>query len=197
MPRLRTLSVIAGLTVGTVGPACAGSAGVALAEYYPGDLGQAVVAVATFGILLLILRKWAWRPVIAQLRRREEDIAGSLARAQQREREATELVNHYKARIAQAEQEAERLIAESRKQAADLRDEALRAAQEKARQDADRALQELERAKQQAFAELRKATAAMASDIAQTVLRKELSQADQQRLLERSVKEIVKQAAEE
>ena len=88
-------------------------------------------------------------------------------------------------------------MAESRKQAAELHDGALRAAREEARQTAERAQQELERAKQQAFDELRKATAEMASDIAETVIRKELSQADQQRLLKRSLEEIAGQAAQE
>jgi len=196
MFRLMTSAAIA--TVGDgVALTSAEPAGVAFAEYYPGDLGQAIVAVATFGILLLVLRKWAWRPIIAQLRRREEDIAGALDRAQRREKEADEILRHYQARLAQAEKEAEALISESRAQAEQLRGETLKAAREKAREGADQALRDLEKAKQRAFYELRQATAEMASDIAQSVLRKDLSEADQQRLLDRSLSEIAKKAAEE
>ena len=80
----------------------------------PGDIGHALAAMAIFVVLLLVLRKWAWRPIIAQLRRREEDIADALRRAQQREKEALDLLSRYKARLARAEAESGTLLAESR-----------------------------------------------------------------------------------
>ena len=45
---------------------------------YMGDPGQMIAAIAIFLVLFLILRKWAWKPILAQLRAREERISLSI-----------------------------------------------------------------------------------------------------------------------
>jgi len=168
-----------------------------LAAYYPGDIGQAVAAVAAFGLLLAILGRWAWKPVISQMHQREEDIAGASRRAEQTEQEANDLLAYYKARLGRAEADAQSLLAKTREEAGRIRDKALQDSQAETRRDAARGRQDIERAKQQAMIELREATARMASQIAGKVVGEELSQADQDRLLERCLQEIVKQAGQD
>ena len=48
-------------------------------QFNPGDLGQAIIAIAIFLLLLLVLGKFAWGPIIAQLRSREDRIGQSIA----------------------------------------------------------------------------------------------------------------------
>lgn len=161
-----------------------------------GDLGQAIAAVLIFAILLFVLGKWAWKPIVKELRRREQDIADALNRAQRREEEAQGLLNHYKARLDQAEHEARDLLADSRKEAAEFHDEIVATARSEAAQGAEKVRKELEQAKIQAIGELQTTTAQLAAGIAGEVIRKELTDGDQQRLLDVSLAEIKKLASE-
>jgi len=165
--------------------------------YYPGDLGQALAVIVVFVLLLLILRKWAWKPIVTQLRRREQDILESLEAAQRREREASQLLDHYKARLERAEAEAQQLLDNTRQEAEKIRAITLDSARAEAERSAERARADLERAKQHALRELRDATAEMASEIAGKVIRRELSPEDKKRLLEQSLEEIKKRASQE
>jgi len=163
-------------------------------DYYPGDLGQAIAALTVFVILLLILRKWAWRPIVTQLQHREKSIADALSKAQQQQKEAEDLLKFYESRIARAQAESESIIADSRQAAADMRDQTLESARREARKTAEKARRQFEMAKQQALRELHVAMAQLASDIAGKVIRKQLSDEDKRRLLEQSLEEIRKHA---
>ena len=161
-----------------------------------GDIGQAIAAILIFAILLFVLGKWAWKPIVKELRRREQDIAEALNRAQEREEEAQGLLTHYKARLDHAENEARDLLTKSRKEAAEFHDQIIASARSEAAQSAEKVRKELEQAKVQAIGELQTTTAQMAANIAGAVIRKELSDSDQQRLLDASLAEIKKQASE-
>ena len=59
---------------------------------YFGDLGQALAALGIFLLLLGILGKWAWKPIIEQLRTREERIERAVADAEKRHQDAKDLL---------------------------------------------------------------------------------------------------------
>lgn len=163
----------------------------------PGDAGQAIAAVLVFLVLLGILGKWAWGPIVQQLKRREEAIATAVEHAQRREKKAEALLKQYEARLEDVEAEAREIIATGRQGAAAERDELIAAARQEARKAAEDAQGEIERARRAALRDLQHSTAQLATDIAGQVLRQALTPEEQGRLLEESLEEIRKQAERE
>ena len=157
---------------------------------YPGDIGQAIATVATFVVLLWILRRFAWKPIVAQIRHREEAITATIRRAEQKDQEAQELLEHYRSRLEQAEKEAQETLLKARQEAAELRERVLAEARQEAQRASERARAELEEAKRDAMNELCNVAAELATDVAGRLLRKELSPEYHAKLIARSIEEI-------
>ncbi|MFP4054957.1 MAG: hypothetical protein ACLFV7_13935 [Phycisphaerae bacterium] len=172
-------------------PACALAAGGGgSGDINPGDLGQAAAALIIFGLLLFVLGKWAWKPIIAQLQHREESIAAAVQRAEKREIKAQTLLSDYQARLEQVEIESRELLEQSRKEAAAAREALLSQARKEAAEAAVAHEESLARAKREVIQDLYDQTADLAADIAGRVLRRELSPQEHQRLVEESLQQI-------
>lgn len=161
-----------------------------------GDVGQAIAALIIFGLLLVILGRFAWKPLLAQLHRREESIAEALRSSQRREAEAQELLKFYRARMEAAEAEAAQVVTRGRKEAAAAREEVLAAARDEVTKMAAQTRRDIAAAKEAALRELRVATAELAVDLAEQVLGKSLKDADHTQLVEESLAEIRRQGRE-
>jgi len=157
---------------------------------YFGDLGQAIAAMITFAALVLVLGKWVWKPIVAQLQRREEAIQTSLDNAEKRQREAEEALSDYKAQLAQARAQAEGIVAEGQRRAAEERKAIVEKAQEQAAELTQEAREEIQRAKEEAAQDLRDLAASMATELASRLIGRKLSADDHERLVEESLEEI-------
>ena len=191
----RRPEVLAGVLAALWAPASA-LAGEGKVEFYPGDLGQAIAALLIFIVLLAILGRWAWKPLIVQLRRREESIASAIERSEAQQREAEDLLNHYRSRLESVEVEAKGLLDRGRRQADTEREEILAAARADAQQATARAREEIERAKRTALEDLQRTTAQLATEIAERVLVANLDEAQHDRLMEDALGEIRQAMAE-
>lgn len=160
--------------------------------FSPGDLGQAIAAIVIFLLLLAVLGKYAWKPIVTQMRQREEDIASALANAEKRQKESQDLLAQYKARLDQAEKDSQDVLAQARKDAGDARDAILNTAHKEAERFTHQARQDIEQAKQSALHELYDATAELATDLAGKIIRKNLRPQDQQDLLKESLADMRK-----
>ncbi len=155
-----------------------------------GDLGQAFMILLVFAGLLLILGKYAWKPIIKQLQRREKDITERIQDTERRNREAKELEAHYKASLGRADAEASQLLAKSLEEAARAREELLAAAREEGNRTIEAAKTEIEVFKRAAIEELQQATAGMAVSIAGEILQQQLTPENQEALVEQSLTRI-------
>lgn len=155
-----------------------------------GDAGQAVVTIFIFLVLVFVLGRWAWKPLVTQLEKREKTIAQTIEDAQKRNQEAEELLAQYRARLDAAQAEGAELLAQSRLQAAEARDKVLADAQEQTHKLTESARQDIEQAKKQAVSELYETTAQLAADVAARVLKKQLTPQDHQRLLSESLQDM-------
>lgn len=179
-------------------PACAAAVATAAGGTpYAGDLGQAIAATAIFLVLLVVLGRWAWKPIVAQLRQRERNVAESVRSAEKREEQARDLTQEYKSRLDAARGEADRIMASSRKEAADARDRIIELARAEARKAVRQAREEIERDRKNALRELQAVTAQVAADIAEQVLGRTLTPQEHQRLVDESLREIQATAAEQ
>jgi F-type H+-transporting ATPase subunit b len=161
-----------------------------------GDVGHAIAALAIFGLLLAILGRFAWKPLLAQLHRREESIAEALESSQQREAEAQDLLKFYRARMERAEQDAAEVITRGRRDVAAAREEVLAAARDEAVRTLAQTRRDIAAAKEAALRELRVTAAELAVELAEQVLNKTFTEADQARLVEESLADIRRQGRE-
>jgi F-type H+-transporting ATPase subunit b len=155
-----------------------------------GDLGQALMILFVFAGLLLILGKYAWKPIIGQLQRREKDIAERIQDTERRNREAKELEAHYKASLDRAEAEAKQILARNLEEAARAREDLLAAARQEGNRTIEAAKAEIEMFKRAAIEDLQQATAGMAVSIAGEILQQQLTPEMQEKLVEQSLTRI-------
>jgi len=161
------------------------------------DLGPPIIALIIFAILLAVLGKWAWGPIVQQLKRREEDIADTIRRTEVDQTKAAELAESAERDVAEAKQQAQGILVETRKNALQVRDDLLRVAREEAEQTVDGARTEIEQARREAVQDMREDTARLAGQIAAQVLAEQLDADDQKRILADAMKAIGRSAAEE
>ena len=100
------------------------------------DPGLYVWTILTFGVLVLLLRKFAWKPLLEALDRREKMIAGAVDDAR-KAREELERVKQDSAKVlAEARKDAESIVARTRADAERLREELRKKAIQQVRAEA-------------------------------------------------------------
>jgi F-type H+-transporting ATPase subunit b len=155
-----------------------------------GGLEQPIASLVIFGILLFILGKWAWKPILSQLEAREKKIADTIEQARLRQEEAQKLLAEYQAKLAAAEEQAAALLTQSRKEANTAREKILQHAAEDAQRTAEQLRREIEAAKQEAMREAYDSLGTLATEIAGKIIRRNLRPEDQKRIVEESLQEI-------
>ncbi|GAG11881.1 unnamed protein product [marine sediment metagenome] len=154
------------------------------------DVWQAGFTIAVFLILVLILSGTAFKPILAGLEKRESFIRESLASAQ-RDREAAEArLKEYEQKLEQARAEAAALLEEGRENVEAMR----RRIEEEARRSGeailDRAKQEIGNARDTALKAVYEESAGVAASLAGTVLKRQLSPEEHQRLMLDALREL-------
>lgn len=190
MRRVWLSTAIAGLLFSNLAWASEGGGEVNL---FAGDLGNAIWTLVIFILVIVVLGKFAWGPLLNALQQREQFIRTSLQEAKD-DREAAEArLQEYEERLQQATTEATQIVEQGRQDA----DKAKARIEETARTEADkmlnRAKREIDLAKQSAIKDLYATSAELATDIAEKVLKRELSSQDHERLIEESIEELNRQ----
>ena len=162
-----------------------------------GTAGQGIASLLIFGLLLVVLGKYAWKPIVQQLENREKMISDKIEHAIKRQEEAQGLLQQYQARLDQAEAQAAALMSESRKEAAEAREKILQTAIADAQKTNQQLRQEIEQAKQETMRALYDSTASLATEIAGKIIRRNLSVEDQKQILQESLEDIRANTARE
>ncbi len=152
--------------------------------------GLAFWTVLTFLILLFILKKVAWKPILTALDERENKIKESLEMAEKAKAEAQRLIEENKLNMAKAGEEAQKILAESRKYAEQLKQQMLEESKAQAARMLSDASQEIERKKQEAFGEIKAQVAEISINIAEKLLRKNLDKKAQDEIVSQYINEI-------
>jgi len=133
-----------------------------------------------FGIVLFILRKFAWKPILNALKDREESIANALNSAEEAKKEVAGLKADNDRIIAEARQEKNLIL----KEAKEIKDKIIAEAKEKAMQETAKSIvlakQQIEVEKTAAINDLKNQVAELSLIIAEKVIRKELSNKSEQ-----------------
>ena len=134
----------------------------------------------TFIFLLLILKKFAWKPILGAVSDREEGIKNALASAENARKEMENLHADNERILKEARAERETMLKEAREIKTKMIDDAKGEAQNQANKMIAQAQAAIESEKKAAMAELKSHVAGLSIDIAEKVVRQELSNKDEQ-----------------
>lgn len=138
------------------------------------DPGLIFWTLIVFGIVVLLLKKFAWQPILNALDEREQSIRNSLDQAEKARKEMAELTSDNERILNEAKEERARII----KEAKETHESILGEAKEKAKVEASKivadAAKEIETQKMAAITEVKNSVGNMAIDIAEKILKREL-----------------------
>jgi len=133
-----------------------------------------------FTLLILLLRKFAWKPILTAVDDRNEQINSALKAADKARPEIENLNNDNERILLEAKSERDQLLKEAR----DIKDNIINEAKEKASNEAENILNaaksQIENEKMKAITELKNSVAVLSIDIAEKVLKNELKEKSNQ-----------------
>ena len=152
--------------------------------------GLAIWSLIIFVLLIVILGKFAFKPIAAALKEREQNISDSLAQAEKARAEMAALTSKNEELLNQAKEERNKILAEAREVAEKLKADLLDKAHTESLKKMTDAFREIETQKNAAIVEIKNTVGQMALQIAEKVIRKELhTDASQKEFVEKLVKE--------
>ena len=192
MMRVALTGVLSVAMTGQVLASAGGGGEAGSSSVFAGTLAQSIAAVVVFMILLALLWKAAWGPILRGLQDRESKIKADLEQAETAARQANATLEQYKARLAEAQAEARRIIDEGRAAADRIAQQIKAQAQADIEQMRKRAENDIRTARQQAISDIYAQTAALATQVAGRILQRQIDPADQQRLVQESLEELAR-----
>jgi len=154
------------------------------------DIGNLIFTLIVFGLVVLLLGKFAWKPLLTVLNEREKTIRDSLEAARQQREQAEQLMAEHRRQLDQARQEASEIVAEGRRDAEVVRQKIQEQARREGAEIIARARREIKLATETAIKELYDQTAELSVRIAASIIRKQLTPEDHRQLIAESLQEM-------
>ncbi len=154
-----------------LGILASGGGGGSLLDVNPGLI---IWTILTFLILLIILKKVAWKPILTALDNREKEIEDSLNRAEQAKKEAQKILEENQATLSKAEEESKKIIDQSRIYADNLKEQMLKESKDQQQKIIEDASAEIERKKNAAFEELKNQIAEISVNAAEKIMKENI-----------------------
>lgn len=151
------------------------------------DVPVAIATIVVFVLLLVILSKTAWKPILAGLQAREKGIRDAIEGAEKANADAKAMLAEYQTKVASAADEARKIVEEGRRDAEALKSKIHADAQAEAGRERDRALRDIEIARQGALKDIYDQVSVVATDVAAKILQKHLDPAGHRRLVDEAV----------
>jgi F-type H+-transporting ATPase subunit b len=139
--------------------------------------------VVSFSIILFILGKFAWKPILGMIKAREESIENALASAEKAKEEMKALQSSNERILAEARSERDAMLKDAR----EIREKMIADAKNTANKEGERMLasarENIQNEKNAAISELKNQVATLSIEIAEKILRSELSSDEKQKAL--------------
>lgn len=156
------------------------------------DIGLSIWTLFTFLLLVVILSKTAWKPLITALEQREQRIQSEKDAAEAARKAAESLKEDLERELARIAARTQEAIAEAARQGQKTKDELLRGAQDEAKSLLDKTRRQLEDEKERLVRELRAQVADLSVLAAERILKAAMDLPAQKRLLEDFFKDLEK-----
>lgn len=151
------------------------------------DLGLVIWMTLTFLTVLFLLSKFAWKPILKMISEREKTIEDALLSAEKAKEEMAKLTANNELLIKEAQAERDALL----KVARDTKDQIINEARDKASKEAERlievARETINNERQKAITELKNQAATLSLEVAEKLIRKELSSDESHKKLAESL----------
>lgn len=146
-------------------------------------IGLVFWMLLSFSVVLFLLKKFAWKPILNMLHERESSIEKALQSAERAKEEMARLQADNDKILNEAKAEREKLIKEARETKERIISEAKEEAQKEALRITENARLSIEQEKKNAMKEIKNQVASLSVEIAEKILRKELSSEVKQKSL--------------
>ncbi len=150
-----------------------------------------------FLILLFVLRKWAWGPILGALEARERRIQEALDGASREREEAAQLLAQQRKLLDESRDQAQQILADGRKAGERLRTELLEEARRQREQIVENAKGDIERERDQALETLRREAVDLSISAAGRVLEREVDSSENRRLVEEYLQGLARESGRE
>jgi len=154
---------------------------------FEGYYGEAVWTLVWFGVLLLVLWRFAWKPLLAGLTGRQEYIEKQISDAEKTRSEAKKVLEEYGAQLADAERQGREIISARVKDAQKQAKEVAQENQKELEQMKVRADAELERDRVEAEEQLWMQAGDIVRKLGEEVFGKALDEKDNQKLIDEAI----------
>jgi F-type H+-transporting ATPase subunit b len=154
------------------------------------DPGLFIWTILTFLVLVGLLAKFAWRPLLEALERRQATIAKALDDAKLAKQELERLQKESAEMMRQARVEAEAIIARSRTDAEALREELKQRSRAEAAAIVKNAEQQIQLETARAIQQIRHEAVDLSVTIASKILQRQVSKEDNEALIEATLKQL-------
>ncbi len=148
------------------------------------------LSLYTFVVFLLlvgVLGKFAWGPIVQGLEKREHGIASQIESAEKANQHAQELLADYEKKLATAQEQVKAMHDDARKVAETTKQSILTEAKAGAEAERDRAVKDIELATDKALKELAEKSANLAVDLAGKIVKAKLTASDHSKLIQEAV----------
>jgi F-type H+-transporting ATPase subunit b len=154
------------------------------------DPGLFIWTIVTFLVLLALLTKFAWRPLLSALESRQDTIRKALTDAQDARRELERLNQESAEILRSARAEAESIVAGSRRDAERLRQEMTQTARTEADNIVRNAGREIQLETGRALQQIRREAVDLSVSIASKIIQRNITREDNERLIDDALKQI-------
>jgi len=154
------------------------------------DLGLMIWTIITFLVMVMILKKVAWGPLLKTLEDREEKIRFEIEAAEKNRAEMERFKADYERQLSEVEARARALLAEAEKKGQENRESILKDAEAQARKIQEKTRQELQAEKEKIARELRSELGGLSMEIAEKIVRKTIDKKVQEDALQDFLKNL-------
>ena len=154
------------------------------------DPGLFVWTILTFLLLVFVLAKFAWKPLLKMLQDREDMVRSSLEDAEKAKSELERLNEESEAIMAKARSEAQSILADGKAAAEKVKDDIIAKSKEQANKIREDAGNQYQVEKDKAISEIKKEVVNLTLSVAEKLIQKNLSDADNKSLIEESLKKV-------
>jgi len=156
------------------------------------DTGLIIWTMVTFLVLVVVLGRFAWKPLLKVLDEREQGIRRDIEEAQAAKLSAAQMREQYEQEVARGQEKIKQLITQATTDAQKLREKMLREAEEEAARAAAMHKRQLEEEKEKVMRDVRKEVAAISVRAAEKLLRREMNPKAQEDILNDFFEELDK-----
>jgi F-type H+-transporting ATPase subunit b len=165
------------------------------AKIFAPALDLTLWTIVVFLLLLFILSKYAWGPMIRALEKREHDIHSAAEEARLAREEAHRLREEFQREMAQAQQRARDIVDQAHRNAARAAEEDRSKAKAEIESERERLHREIDLARDQALQQIWSQTAQLATLVSAKAIRRRLTPDDHRALVDEAIAELRQAAA--